>query len=818
MLLLLAAVLFLSPSLVSSAGEYFSTNGNQIVNRFGDSVVIRGINWFGFETDEMIPHGLLVRNYKELLDQLKELGFNALRIPFSTEMIKSTETVLDIDYSINSDLENLIPLRVLDKVVDYCTQIDLRIVLDRHSCKKGAYEEENLWYVEGDADCTEQVWIDDWQRLARRYKGVDTIIGADLFNEPKRNIPTWGTASPLTDWNQAAQRCGNAILSEEPNWLIFVEGITSFAGTYSWWGANLIGVATYPIQLNSPNKLVYSIHDYPSSVGAQSWFTAADYPNNLDEIWGQFWGYLFEQQAYPILIGEFGTKLVTDSDKLWITKLMEYCNGDWDLDGVNHLTSSQQGISWMYWSLNPNSGDTGGILRDDWRTVRLDKMSYLTDSLAPSSISLEQVTRPPAQAPTAVPTMVPTGLPSTFLASFDLNHLIEKPFDSNSTTAYAIAETVANVLNLTNADVRPIDTPTTSNLRGRYLQSIEATAYVEATVSSLAFPGYGRDSSALYLVLYSHLNDAIQDGSFNSIYQSRLACCNRFPVALVELLLPGAISTGIGGPVEPLYFPTIAPTSSGKDETSTRDKKADGRRDLAVVTVVVLVSACIICFAFSLFMRERLKSDAAFQRMDSMSEGSQKVLMTASQKQENRVSVRMQPSSADIDANEVYQDSIRKLEEQEQIEADKQFEEYQMILARKESERNPMITNSPPSFLEKGYNFISKSFSASKDHNQEGRPLEDRSFSESDTEGPAISMALGGSSSADSNSSASFPLSIGASSSASLNSPEKSEGDEEEVESLGDDDDELERTAPSADSADSSVTPLNTAESQDTAL
>ena len=32
-------------------------------------------------------------------------------------------------------------------------------------------------------------------------------------------------------------------------------------------------------------------------------------------------------------------------------------------------------ISWTYWALNPNSGDTSGILNDDWTTVNTVKVA-----------------------------------------------------------------------------------------------------------------------------------------------------------------------------------------------------------------------------------------------------------------------------------------------------------------------------------------------------------------------------------------------------------------------------------------------------------
>jgi len=35
-------------------------------------------------------------------------------------------------------------------------------------------------------------------------------------------------------------------------------------------------------------------------------------------------------------------------------------------------------ISYMYWSWNPDSGDTGGILQDDWKTVNQAKLRILS--------------------------------------------------------------------------------------------------------------------------------------------------------------------------------------------------------------------------------------------------------------------------------------------------------------------------------------------------------------------------------------------------------------------------------------------------------
>ena len=117
-----------------------------------------------------------------------------------------------------------------------------------------------------------------------------------------------------------------------------------------------------------PNQLVYSIHDYPSTVSNQSWFNAPNYPANLPSVWDRYWGYLVKSNIAPVYVGEFGTKNEDNSDKLWFQTLANYI-------GAN-------GLSFTYWCLNPNSNDTGGILQDDWLTVNTAKQAVLQPLLA----------------------------------------------------------------------------------------------------------------------------------------------------------------------------------------------------------------------------------------------------------------------------------------------------------------------------------------------------------------------------------------------------------------------------------------------------
>jgi chitinase len=351
---------------------WLSTSGNQIVDAAGHSVQIAGVNWFGFESSNLAPHGLWTRGYKDMMDQMVSLGFNTIRLPFSSDMLHATTMPNGIDYSQNPDLVGLTPLQVMDKIVDYAGQVGLKIILDHHRSDSGAGTSPNgLWY---DANHSQAQWAADWQMLAQRYADDPQVIGADLHNEPYNG--TWGDGGP-NDWAAAATAAGNAIGAANPNWLIFVEGIGTYQGQSYWWGGNLMGVKDHPIELNTPNKLVYSPHDYPDSVYAQPWFQEPDFPGNLPAKFDQMWGYIYQQDIAPVYLGEFGTNLTDPKDTPWLKAITAYLGGDFNNDGARDIPAGQYGPSWTFWSWNPDSGDTGGILQNDWRTVNQAKLDYL---------------------------------------------------------------------------------------------------------------------------------------------------------------------------------------------------------------------------------------------------------------------------------------------------------------------------------------------------------------------------------------------------------------------------------------------------------
>lgn len=355
-----------------AAEGFLSTAGNQIVDAAGQAVKIAGVNWFGLESTNFAPHGLWARGYREMMDQMKAEGFNTIRLPFSSELLHTTAAPNGIDFSKNADLQGLSGLQVMDRIIDYAGEIGLRIILDHHRSSAGAGTSgSGLWY---EGSHTEAQWIADWTMLAARYAGDATVIGADLHNEPYNG--SWGGGG-ANDWAAAAERAGNAVLASNPDWLIFVEGVGSHQGENYWWGGNLMGVRDRPIVLDVADKLVYSAHDYPNSIFAQPWFQQAGWEAQLTAKFDQMWGYIYREGIAPVFLGEFGSKLQDAKDLAWLDRITAYLAGDLDADGSIDIPAGQQGMSWTWWSWNPNSGDTGGILADDWTTVIAAKVERL---------------------------------------------------------------------------------------------------------------------------------------------------------------------------------------------------------------------------------------------------------------------------------------------------------------------------------------------------------------------------------------------------------------------------------------------------------
>jgi endoglucanase len=323
----------------------YNVDGGKLYDEEGVRVNLYGVSWFGFETGDHVVHGLWARNWKDMISQIKGLGFTAVRLPFCPETLNNTG-VSSINYALNPDLQGLKSLDIFDKVVNELDAEGLYIVFDHHTYDCQSINE--LWYS---GAYSEEEWIDDLVFIAERYSGIEHFVGIDIKNEPHGQA-TWGAGRESTDWNGAAEKAAAEVLSANPDILIFVQGIQDnpvCSGSSShWWGGNLEPFQCYPLDIPA-DKVVLSPHVYGPDVFVQPYFNAVNFPNNMPAVWEAHFGYL-TLLGYSVIIGEFGGKYGHGGDprdKVLQDALIAYM----DAKGMTDF---------FYWSWNPNSGDTGG--------------------------------------------------------------------------------------------------------------------------------------------------------------------------------------------------------------------------------------------------------------------------------------------------------------------------------------------------------------------------------------------------------------------------------------------------------------------------
>jgi endoglucanase len=460
----LAALLLtlIAPSAWAQGAGYWHTSGNKILDSNGAEVRIAGINWYGAETPDYLVHGLWAQDYHTVLNNIKSLGYNVIRIPFSNQLVESNPVPTNysnyVNGPVNQALVGQTALADLDTIVAYAGSIGLRVILDNHRSEAGETNEANgLWYTSAYPQAN---WIADWQTMATRYSaskftfnGNPTVIGMDLRNEPHLSgsgsttgscwtgdTATNGCPTSLTaqNWPVAAEAAGNAILAINPKLLIFVEGNDCYSGVCGWQGGNLIGVANYPVKLNVANQLVYSAHDYGPNLYQQPWFNGSTTTASLDAVWNKYWGYISANNIAPVWLGEFGT----DNSNSDLESTAAGSQGQWFQSLVGYLQNNST-INWTYWALNGE--DIYGLLDGSYDATPPSslKQSLLASiqfplggtpspgfSIAPSAASLsiaqggsgtDTITVTDSGGFTGSVSLSVTGLPSGVTAAFGTN-------------------------------------------------------------------------------------------------------------------------------------------------------------------------------------------------------------------------------------------------------------------------------------------------------------------------------------------------------------------------------------------------------------
>lgn len=320
--------------------SYLTASGSKLVDANNNEVMLRSINWYGFEQIG-VPGGAWTRPFRTktiggvvhegMLDEIKRLGFNSIRLLFSVDstwagyMPNTTSgwSATYINPEKNNEFLNAPPaghgyweyqnpqdvkstVEIMDIFVGWCEELGIRIIWDLH-CLSPDFDNVlgtgGKWYSTANPGDTGGSIMDTGKAtqplrsarseaqaiaahvfLANRYKNRPVVCGFDLINEPHNC--TWDR-DPSTGVVGFYERCGNAIHAVNPNVLIICEGATngdwvdhtpvghktdqaSLEGKYQWgtvWSGKLDTARTTQVTLGVPNKVVYSPHEYGSWPG-----------------------------------------------------------------------------------------------------------------------------------------------------------------------------------------------------------------------------------------------------------------------------------------------------------------------------------------------------------------------------------------------------------------------------------------------------------------------------------------------------------------------------------------------------------------------
>ena len=338
------------------------TSGYNILDAAGRRVRLTSVNWYGFDQKEFVAGGLDVAPLRVIIEQIRAIGVNSVRLPWANETFEKNPVVPDYSVRANPKFKGKHALDVMDAVIAALARAHIMVILDNHMsradwcCKDD--DDNGLWY---NAEYPEEKWLADWRAIVRRYKEQRWVIGADLRNE-LRSGAQWGGFDPRLDWHAAAERGGNAVLAENPGLLIMVEG--------PQYSTDFTAFAALPLVLKVTQRVVYSPHAYVLPGHAFQHY------EQLRQAYDARAGFLLHAEpAIPLWVGEFGTCQTFNCGD----------NSQWFRWFVQYLR--EKDLGWSYWPLNgtQSSGvrrkygevETYGLLSPDYRHIGAPKVVEL---------------------------------------------------------------------------------------------------------------------------------------------------------------------------------------------------------------------------------------------------------------------------------------------------------------------------------------------------------------------------------------------------------------------------------------------------------
>ncbi|MFD0834886.1 cellulase family glycosylhydrolase [Mariniflexile aquimaris] len=282
----LVLILFLVTSSIVQSQNFLHRDGQNIVDKNGNNVLLRGLGLGGWMVQEgyMLqtgdfagPQHVIKQNIENLIgkektklfydsylangitkrdiDSLAAWGFNSVRLPMHYNLYTPP-----IEDEINDEITWLDKgFQMTDELLEWCKANKMYLVLDLHAAPGGQGNDANisdydkskpsLW----ESEANQKKMIALWRKLADRYKNEPWIGGYDIINEPNWNF-TGKNKNGCDETSNAPLRelmiaITKAIREVDTNHIIFIEG--------NCWGNNYEGIL--PVW---DDNIVLSFHKY----------------------------------------------------------------------------------------------------------------------------------------------------------------------------------------------------------------------------------------------------------------------------------------------------------------------------------------------------------------------------------------------------------------------------------------------------------------------------------------------------------------------------------------------------------------------------
>ena len=242
---------------------------NVVEQEINENKIIKGINWFGFETEYKNLMCTWSHDIEWHLKKIKNVGFNYIRVPFSLEYVKEGNW------------------KYMDEFFEKSKEHELNVVLDfhrLHSIHQSAKPYDNTYDFDD--------FLNGWKTILNRYKDYENLRAIDIFNEYQ--------SGNYIEWNNLSRQIVSFI---ETN---FPERFNFFVGGTNWGGdIHYMDLSDLPYH----DRIRYSIHKY--------WFSDT-------EPYEEKWNYSFGDHKPVVNVGEWGYMSDVPSEAQWAEKFVEY--------------------------------------------------------------------------------------------------------------------------------------------------------------------------------------------------------------------------------------------------------------------------------------------------------------------------------------------------------------------------------------------------------------------------------------------------------------------------------------------------------------